>query len=281
MEKNLNILVPVDFTPVSFKALEFLNFLTQTIPVTAHLVHVMEVNTGDWAGATDMSDTADVKQLRAQEEKALKQFEELKQQVDFVFTTEILHGGLTTAIAKHAAKLHADLVLIGTEGADGWLEKVSGSEAQHVVRYTDIPVITVHQFASITPIRNILWVADFGAEKQPEQTIVTIKNLQRLFNAQLHLLQIVGKEDEYQETQINMRRFADNFDLQNYELHLHHNYKVPAGVRNFNELSAMDLVLIGTHGRKGISHLFYGSIAETLVNHCIRPLMTYHLKDQL
>ncbi len=103
--------------------------------------------------------------------------------------------------------------------------------------------------------------------------------LQQLFQAKLHLLQIVDKEDEERAQQLkhNMQIFAEHLHLQNFELHLHHNYKVPAGVRNFNEISAMDLVLIGTYGRKGISHLFYGSIAESLVNHCIRPLMTYHL----
>jgi nucleotide-binding universal stress UspA family protein len=39
----------------------------------------------------------------------------------------------------------------------------------------------------------------------------------------------------------------------------------------------MDLVCVGTHAHKGISQLFYGSIAETLVNRCIRPLLTYHI----
>lgn len=280
MEKKLNIMVPVDFTPVSFKAIEFLQFLMQTTPVVTHLVHVMEVNTGDWGGSSEASETLDKNSFRAEEQKVQQQFEELRKQVDFDFTSDIVYGGLTTSIARYAAKHQIDLVIMGTEGADGWFEKISGSEAQHVVRYTDVPVITIHQFASITPIQNILWVADFAAEKQPEESIATIKNLQRLFNAKLHLLQIIGKDDEQhaQEIQQQMRSFADTYDLQNYELHLHHNYKIPAGVRNFNQATEMDLVLIGTHARKGIGHVFYGSIAETLVNHCIRPLMTYHLK---
>ncbi|WP_162426647.1 universal stress protein [Pontibacter pudoricolor] len=280
MEKKLNIMVPVDFTPVSFKVIEFLHLLMQAAPVTTRLVHVIEVNTGDWGGSSEASETLDKEKFKLEEQKVRKQFEELRKQVDFDFTSDIVYGGLTTAIAKYAAHHQTDLVLMGTKGADGWLEKISGSEAQQVVRHTEVPVITIHQFASITPVRNILWVADFEAQKQPEQSITTIKNLQRLFNAKLHLLQIIGKDDEQQTqaTQQHMRRFADTFGLQNYELHLHHNYKVPAGVRNFNQATEMDLVLIGTHARKGISHLFYGSIAESLVNHCIRPLMTYHLK---
>lgn len=280
MEKTLNVMVPVDFTPVSFKAIEFLTFLMERVPIETHLVHVIQVNAADWAGTSEASETIDQKELRLSEEKANRQFSELKQHIDFSFTSEILHGGLTTTLSGYATKNHVDLVIMGTEGADGWFEKVSGSEAQHVVRYTKVPVITIHQHASITPIHNILWVADFKAEKQPEQSITTIKMLQQLFNANLHLLQIIQKEDEpnAQAIQESMQQFAEELQLHNYELHLHHDYKVPTGVRNFNKTAEMDLVVVGTHARKGFAHIFYGSIAETLVNHCIRPLMTYHLR---
>ena len=214
------------------------------------------------------------------EQKAEQQFAELKQHVDFTFTREILHGGLTTSLAGYANQHRIDLVIMGTAGADGWYERLSGSEAQHVVRNTEVPVITLQQDASITPIHNILWVSDFTAEKQPGRSLATILTLQRLFEAQLHLLQIIRREDEPKAQAIkeNMQRFADSLQLQHYELHLHRDHKVPAGVRNFNRATEMDLVVVGTHARKGFSHIFYGSIAETLVNHCIRPLLTYHLK---
>lgn len=279
MEKKLNVVVPVDFTPVSFRALEFLAFLMETTPINTHLVHVVEVSAADWGGTIESSDTIDKAAFRALEQKAVGQFRELKQHVDFKFTSEVLFGGLTTILASYTAHHKIDFMITGTAGADGWLEKVSGSEAQHVVRYTDVPLITVHQQASITPIRNLLWVADFKAEKQPEQSIATIKLFQQLFQARIHLLQIIEKEDEKRSLEIkqDMQDFAQSLGLQNYELHLHHNYKVQEGVRSFNQATEMDLVLIGTHARKGISHLFYGSIAETLVNHCIRPVITYHL----
>ncbi|WP_161890332.1 universal stress protein [Pontibacter russatus] len=279
MKDTLNIMVPVDFTPVSYRAIEFLAFLMDKTPINTHLVHVIEVNSAEWAGSLDASETLNKGELKQKQHLAEQKFANLKQHVGFSFTSEVLFGGLTTTLTHYSNEQHIDLIIMGTDGADGWLEKVSGSEAQHVVRYTNIPVITIHKDAAITPIQNLLWVADFEAEKQPEQSVATIKMLQQLFNARLHLLQIVDKEDENQINQLKVRMqdFAEQLNLQNYDLHLHHNYKVPAGVRSFNDVSEMDLVLIGTHGRKGISHLFYGSVAETLVNHCIRPLMTYHL----
>jgi nucleotide-binding universal stress UspA family protein len=278
--KKLNVMVPVDFSPISLKAIEFLGFLMEKTPIETYLVHVVQVNAAEWAGTSESSETVDRAELRALEQKAEQKFTELKQHVDFTFKHEILHGGLTTSLARYANQHQVDLVIMGTEGADGWYEKISGSEAQHVVRQTHVPVITIHKDASITAINNILWVADFTAEKQPERSIATIKTLQQLFGAQLHLLKIIDKEEESQVPVIKqkMQHFADNLQLQHYELHLRRDYKVPAGVRNFNRETEMDLVIIGTHARKGIAQVFYGSIAETLVNHCVRPLLTYHLK---
>ncbi|PVY42248.1 universal stress protein [Pontibacter virosus] len=279
MEKKLNIMVPVDFTPVSYKSLQFLNLVLEKAPVNLHLVHVIQVNAAEWAGNTDSSESIDRARLYAQEQQANQQFDELRKQAGIDFTSAVLYGGLTTSLTKYAEQQQADLIIMGTEGADGWYERMSGSEAQHVVRYTHIPVITIQQDASITPIKNLLWVADFAAEKQPVQSVNTIKTLQQLFGAQLHLLQIIDKGDEpkLDSLEAGMQRFAEKLHLQNYELHFKSDDKVPAGVRNFNRETEMDLVLIGTHGRKGFSHIFYGSIAETLVNHCIRPLLTYHL----
>lgn len=273
-------MVPMDFTPVSFKALETLAFLMEKTPVNTHLVHVIQVNEAEWAGTTDSSETIDRGQIKEFEQQAIAGFEEIRKQVNFDFTSAVVYGGLTTSLTRYAEQNGIDLIIMGTEGAEGWFERISGSEAQHVVRFTRVPIITIQKDASITPIKNLLWVADFSAEKQPEQTVNTIKTLQQLFGAQLHLLQIIEKEDDPKLDSIiqQMQRFATNLKLQNYELHFKSDSKVPAGVRNFNQESEMDLVVIGTHARKGFSQIFYGSIAETLVNHCIRPLLTYHLK---
>jgi hypothetical protein len=75
-----------------------------------------------------------------------------------------------------------------------------------------------------------------------------------------------------------MQHFAQTLGLQNYELHLKHDYQVPHGVRSFNQETEMDLVVIGTHSRSGFSKIFFGSVSETLINSCISPLLTYHIK---
>jgi nucleotide-binding universal stress UspA family protein len=39
------------------------------------------------------------------------------------------------------------------------------------------------------------------------------------------------------------------------------------------QAEACDLVVMGTHGRKGIAHLFLGSVAEKVIRACSRPVL--------
>jgi nucleotide-binding universal stress UspA family protein len=49
-------------------------------------------------------------------------------------------------------------------------------------------------------------------------------------------------------------------------------------VRMANELN-IDLVVLGTHGRTGFSHLFFGSTAEKVVRMCASPVLTVKHPD--
>jgi nucleotide-binding universal stress UspA family protein len=97
--------------------------------------------------------------------------------------------------------------------------------------------------------------------------------------ATMHLLHILQPQELNQVAEIkaHMREFASRNGLEKVEMHLHQENKIDQGVYHFNQDHQMDLVCMGTHARKGLSHLFYGSIAERLINHCSKPVLTYHL----
>ena len=54
-------------------------------------------------------------------------------------------------------------------------------------------------------------------------------------------------------------------------------YSVERGVLNYSESTGADLVGIPTHGRKGISHFFMGSIGEDIANHSTIPVVTFKI----
>ena len=48
-------------------------------------------------------------------------------------------------------------------------------------------------------------------------------------------------------------------------------------LRNFAEEIDAGMIAMATHGRTGFAHLLSGSIAEDVVNHSKRPVLTYNL----
>ncbi len=276
MMKTLKVLIPTDFSDVSFLALQMTELLSKKIPVEVHIVHVIEVNTSSAEYAeTDI----DKKTIREKEERAMIRFTSLKAS-NRSFQSHIRIGLLTDQIDASAQELGADLIIMGTDGSDGFMERISGSEAQHVARYLKVPVITIRPGAAATGLNNILLVADFeGVAKRLQ--IGPIKALADAFDSTLHLLQIVEEDEEKYADRIEekMRSFAVEHQLTRFETHLYRDCKVARGVRNFNREAEMELVCFPTHGRKGLNHFLFRSIAERLVNHCIKPLLTFQLKE--
>lgn len=274
----MNVLIPTDFSEVSYLALQMAGVLGRRIPVTIHLLHVIETDISVLTDQPELSETLDVKEFEKQKEHARKEFESLRT-LGLKFNSYVHLGLLTDQINKTAEELNADMVIMGTHGASGFMEKISGSEAQHVARYLTIPVLTVRPGTLVNDIKNILLVADFELFGKGVQ-INMIKTIAEAFGSTIHLLQILHEGEEKYADQITqqMNFFAQQYGLSNYEVHIYRDQKVASGVRNFNREAEMDLVCIRTHGRKGISHLLFGSIAERLVNHCIKPLLTFQLK---
>ena len=275
--ETLNILIPTDFSEVSYLAIEMAEVLERKIPIQLHILHVLLVNDTD-ADYLEGHFDAELEKMKS---NALGKMEALKSR-GAKFEAHICVGKLTDQINRAAAELAADLVLMGTNGSEGFIEMISGSEAQHVARYLQVPVLSIRPPGTpMLDLKNILLVADFELFEKGVQ-IETIKKLALAFDSTIHLLQILteGEEKYADEIKTQMKFFAKEHHLEKYEIHLHRDHKIADGVRNFNREAEMDLVCIGTNARKGINHLLFGSIAERLVNHCIKPLLTFQLKNQ-
>jgi nucleotide-binding universal stress UspA family protein len=52
---------------------------------------------------------------------------------------------------------------------------------------------------------------------------------------------------------------------------------VEKGILNYASSVDADLIGMCTHGRTGFSHFFNGSISEDLVNHTVRPVITFKI----
>jgi nucleotide-binding universal stress UspA family protein len=50
-------------------------------------------------------------------------------------------------------------------------------------------------------------------------------------------------------------------------------------ILRYTEEADIDLIIMGTHGRTGLAHIVMGSVAEHVLRHAARPVLTVPSRD--
>ena len=137
------ILVPVDFSDHSAKAVEVAVGFAKAFGAKVHLLHSYPLNVGGISPYglvipenldRDIREAAE-KQLAEWGEKVTSEGVEVERHVTPMFPSE--------AIENLAQEIGADLIVMGTRGLSGIKHVVLGSVAERAVRIAPCPVLTV------------------------------------------------------------------------------------------------------------------------------------------
>lgn len=230
------------------------------------------------------------------QEAALSRLEETAEGVraSGVETEVDLRLGLPSeAIVEAATRGRCDLIVLGTRGLTGFRHLLLGSTAERVVQRAPCPVLAVHRqaVAQHRPIGKVLVPTDFSrdAEVACQTGLDLLKNLQA--EATLLLLHVYHLPFEYTAYGTIPTSLSYLEDVAGAaEEHLEerartlrdHGWRVevvaregfpPEIIVEEAKLEEADLVVIGTHGRSGLSHLLLGSTAERVVQHSPCPVL--------
>ncbi len=95
----------------------------------------------------------------------------------------------------------------------------------------------------------------------------------------MHLVYVNTPGDDFLSTQDTYKRVTAFLQKANVgmEVEIYNDYSVERGVLNFSEDINADVIGIPTHGRKGLSHFFMGSIGEDIANHSKIPVITFKI----
>ncbi|HQX44749.1 MAG TPA: universal stress protein, partial [Saprospiraceae bacterium] len=188
--------------------------------------------------------------------------------------TALVFGRTTDSIVEFAEKNNFELIVMGTKGAWGLKEKISGSETQMIARKSKIPLLSLMCDRSELEIKNLLMVHNYLEEVKIRFDL--FRKFVKAFNPKIHLLQMTDTTDKDRISKIHeaMDSFATVNELSDYEKHVIQDKDVENGVVHFNQMNNMDLICIGTHAKGG---LFHSSATEKLINHMYKPIISFHL----
>jgi nucleotide-binding universal stress UspA family protein len=220
--------------------------------------------------------------------------------------TKIVHDdthSIATSIIKTADDLECDLIMMGTQGREGLERLLVGSVAERVARQANQPVMLL-RWMGAAPIKSsfdsILVPVD-GSEPS-RAALWTADELAKQLGASLHFLHVLpdiplpmsdglgfGTMTYRPEPWLEAIENEGKAIIKNAkELSTQANVEttiVPAtgartaqAILKFAKAQHSSLIVIGTHGRRGVDRLLLGSVAEGVMHHADVPVLLVRSK---
>lgn len=290
------ILAPTDFSACSLRAEDYALLLAQSSAATVDLLYVAEFVPG-----MDLEYPVNkmyVESLQQEGRAALEKAE-----------TRLAAKGLTVRshqeigvpgywISQKARALKSDLIVMGTHGRTGLQHVLLGSTAERTMRFAPCPVLAVRVSDEVETgkpsgkaeppsFRKILVPVDFSDCSL--EAVEYAANLAAQFSASVTLLHVLEPvaygldftllhADDPARTksriQGQMAEMAAALQQKKVTAASQVVGGLPIdGILRSAEALNSDLIVMGTHGHRGVSHLLLGSVVERVVRRAPCPVL--------
>lgn len=274
------ILVPCDFSDPSLEAFQFAIDLANHSGGSITVLTVIDLPVVVYGASIDMPAydfSSDLQ--KGMEEDANASYKKMVKKLAKGFdnlTFQIIQGPIAVTICDFAENNKIDLVVMGTHGVSGLKEFFVGSNTEKIVRFSKVPVFAIRKAIPVSSIKNIV----FPTTLHLDQTnfVKKVKVLQDFFDATLHILYVNTPINYIREN--DLKEYAKYYKFTNFTVNVRNDRYEPDGIMLFSEEIKADLLVMATHGRKGLSHFIAGSITEDVVNHVNCPVWTSTLKKK-
>jgi nucleotide-binding universal stress UspA family protein len=278
------ILVPTDFSKTAQTAAEVASGIARKSGATVILMHVIEEGSSESTritGEVVLEDMENKLFMLKLIERARKQMQKIAEDPMFEgvkVKQELRMGtpfhGMRTIISEQKV----DLVVMGTSGINNMAEMIIGSNTEKVVRHAKVPVLTIQKKPARADFKNIVYATSLSKDEEVFSRIV--KRAQGLYDATVHLVRINTPGNFQRDAVVRkyMIDFAKKLQLKNYTINIFNDVSEEEGIIYFADSINADMIAMATHGRTGFAHVLAGSIAEDVVNHSKRPVLTFVVK---
>lgn len=267
------IIVPVDFSDDSLKALKLAIYIAEKVQANIQMVHVKKTKT-----LSSLFKSSDGSLTQSQIEE---NFHDLIQNIDpkgIIINYTVRQGSVAKEIANYADEQEGYLIIMGTHGASGFEEFWMGSNAYKVVTNSDCPVLTMRGSYEPKGISKIVLPIDGSANTR--QKVPFTMELAKFFNAEIHVLAVCTDESDEWVKRITsytaqVCRFLNEKGVDVvYEFATGNNI-TDLTIEYAQKIDA-DLISIMTEQETTIENTFLGPFAQQMVNHSPIPVLSMH-----
>ena len=285
-----NILILTDFSDAAQGAYSAASTLAKKSNSVLHVMHTVD----SVQKYVDMSLTTSgdpmipgfepellMQVIEKQKEDAKAQLDEMKTELEADNLKVVLHlttGDLIDDIQETVEKNNIDLLVMGTHGASGFREAFIGSNAQKVVRNCKVPVLTVREEVQDLEVDCMVFASDY-LEFDINEQLPKVKNIAEVLESELHLLYVNTPAyfEQSDDTIDRMERVAEQYGLDDAMQYIYNDFNIDEGIMHYSDLVEADMIVLVTHGFKGLKRLISDHVSESVVNHSKTPVLVFHV----
>jgi nucleotide-binding universal stress UspA family protein len=285
------IMIPVDFSDISFNACRFGVTLAEKFKAEIKLVHVF------YNPNIDVSPYADhysyqiklVENLREIEKSARENMLRLEHKIrvwcikenhpDVKITSKLINGFGIDELLDFSKKYRPALMVMGTRGLTSDNYKAFGRFVSRVIENIDIPVLALPsgKINGISEIKSLVYASDL--DPADIDAINQLIGLLSPFKIKLHCLHICLIE----------KKAWDKVKLEELQKHLNSEYKgvdihfanlvsdnMVNGLQTYMRDNQIDAIAVTTHKRGMLDKLFIPSVSQKIYSETGKPLLVFH-----
>ena len=295
------ILVPLDGSPLAERALPVAVGLARRAHASIELVGVQPV-IPEYLGPVDAVMTGGVLELEATQQLAqhLEQTaSRLHQSSGISVSHQVLRGDPAERIAAHGKARRAGLIVMTSHGRGGLTRMWLGSVADRLLRLTKTPVLLLKGDLSTPPVFSTLLFALDRSNLEGEVIKHGIAFASLAPGTRIELVHVVEPPlpvmtgvapavvtldpdlmtDASRPARAHLEEIAEQLRRKGVKVDTHLPVGIGVGgiVCDMAERLRADLIVTGTHGRKGVRRLLIGSVADKLVRGASCPVLVIPL----
>ena len=275
------ILVPTDFSQYAEYALQAAASIAKKQDATLSVVHMLGLSEAVISRDESKKALEGLYYLKLAE-KRFAEFLDKEYLEGITIETTVENYTVFSELGSIAEKRGADLIVMGSHGSSGWNEVFVGSNTEKVVRTSNIPVLVIKGPSVGFSMNKAVFVSDF--KEANLHAYRQAMKVFKLFNTELKLLYVHLPGEDFKSTYEIEDRIV-SFLSQSGLDDAHHiknvafinDYTVENGVFTYSKKIGAEVIAIPTHGRRGLSHFFSGSITEDIANHSKLPVITFKI----
>ena len=304
MDKSIikNLLVPLDGSHLAESVLPVASHLARKINVSITLIHIIEADAPETVHG----------------QRHLTSPDQAEQYLNSIAISDLFKGitvhihvhntsvkNVSKSISEHSKELNQDLVILCTHGNGGLHDLLYGSIAQQVISLGNTPVLLINpsqkKINVLTKFENFLIPLDGNAEHEHALEYSSI--LAKMCNAKINLLVAIPHFGNMSGELTPANRLLPgttslmlDMIVPDAKEYLHHiqegleasGLKVSTNASRNDPVKAItdtakkvnaDLIILGTHGKKGAEAFWEGSVSPRISKLSKIPLLLVPVKE--